>query len=181
MKKITLGIICILFSVAIFSQEPITTVVPTEILLKKSTQHNFSISPNGKYFAEVIDTRSASDLIIVDIDNYLLLHKIPMGNISIDRVYWLTNNRLLYESLGAIYAIDIDGSNPMQIVDRVNVVTFDWGKLYKNISFNRLVGLMPGKDHQILIETLDYNMYASIKEVNIFTGQTYTVMNGGEV
>lgn len=132
-----------LFCSNLFSQDSLQKVVPNEVLLMKANKHNYSISPNGKLFIEVKDTNTDSDLFVVDIDNYKLLHKIPFGSRMLDNVYWLTNNRLLYESLGAIYAIDIDGSNPMKIVSRItDIKVKGWSRYYQNFQYNKLLNLI---------------------------------------
>jgi len=179
-KKILLLIIFI--SATVFSQETSKEkpykVVPTEVLFKKNTQFNFSISPNGKYFLEVLDTNGESEIIIVDIDNYSLLHRIPMGGKSIDRVYWLSSNRLLYETYGSIYAIDIDGSNSMRIVSRISTYYREWWKQYKSMRMNSLINMLPKNQFHVLVESYDYKMYASLEKVNIFTGKKFTVLSG---
>ena len=146
----------IFLSYPVFSQETVQEPVPTEILFKKSQQYNFTISPNGKYFAEILDVNGKSDIIIIDIDNYSLLHRIPISDQQIDALYWLTNRRLLLETGGAIFAMDIDGSNSMMIVDSsAEILNYSLKNAYLNIRYNSLISLMPEKEHQILIETYD--------------------------
>ncbi|MAO09406.1 MAG: hypothetical protein CMC07_00525 [Flavobacteriaceae bacterium] len=169
----------IFLSYPVFSQETVQEPVPTEILFKKSQQYNFTISPNGKYFAEILDVNGKSDIIIIDIDNYSLLHRIPISDQQIDALYWLTNRRLLLETGGAIFAMDIDGSNSMMIVDSsAEILNYSLKNAYLNIRYNSLISLMPEKEHQILIETYDYKAYASIQEVNVFTGKKYVLYHG---
>ncbi|GAB5401380.1 MAG: S9 family peptidase [Aureisphaera sp.] len=166
-------------------EEGLLKEVPVEVLFRKSHQHSFSISPNGKYFAEVVENNADSHifnaesfLYIVDIDKYELIHKIPLDMFGLDALYWLTDNRILYESKGAIKAIDIDGNNPMEIVGRRDFKKrYNWWNQYKNIRYNSLISLLPSKEHQILVETHDHNLYAAIREVNIFTGEQYVLMH----
>ena len=167
------------FTAFSFAQDVLAQVVPTEILFKKNDNRNFSISPNGKYFSEVIDNSDDTELMIVDIDNYKLMHRIPMGDTGIDAVYWLTNNRLLFESSGAIYVMDIDGKNSLRLVSsRGKIKNYSWRNYYRTIRYNSLIGLLPTKKDKVLIETHDYNLYATIKEVNIFTGASYFLIHG---
>ncbi len=162
-----------------FSQELIDEPIPTDILLKKSKQHTFSISPDGKFFAEVIENNIERDIVIIDIDKYILHHRIPMGRKQVNNIYWLTPNRLLYESTGSIHAIDIDGSNSTQIVSRTNgKLNFSWRSFKKNFRFNSLVSTLPSNKNEILIESIDGDLYSSIKRVNIFTGKKINVLNG---
>ena len=161
------------------SQEVSSKIVPTEVLFKKSNNYDYSISPNGKYFAEVVLNNSETDILIVDIDNYRLHHKIPMGNKEVDQVYWLTSNRLLYESLGAIYAIDIDGNNTMMIANRRGYNTSNnWRDYFKSMRVNTFINMLPNNKYHILIESFDIQFYASIEKVNIFTGEKFIVLSG---
>ena len=162
-----------------FSQETSEKIVPTEVLFKKSNKYDYSISTDGKYFIEVIVNNSETDIIIVDIDNYKLLHKIPMGGRVIDQVYWLTSKRLLYESSGAIYAIDIDGNNSMIIANRrSNNSSKNWRDYYKSMRVNTFINMLPENKYHILIESFDIQFYASIEKVNIFTGAKFIVLSG---
>ena len=174
LKDITLFLLLSFFYNFSFSQD----IVPTEILFKKNNQYNFSISPNGKYFLETLETEYESDIIIVDIDKYELLHKIPLGNRSIDKVHWLTSNRLLYESEGAMYAMDIDGSNTMKIIGRMSSYSRNWWIQYKSLRINTLISMLPNNQFHVLVESYDYKLNASLEKVNIFTGKKFTVLSG---
>lgn len=161
------------------AQDSTNTEVPATVLFKQRNQHSFSISPDGKFFAEVIVNNFENDIIIVDIDGYVLFNKIPLGRKSVDNLYWLNSKRLLYESSGAIYAIDIDGTNGKLIVDHVAYMkNLNWRNLHQSFRVNTLLSILPEKEHVVLIETYDYELNASIKEINIYTGKQYTVVNG---
>lgn len=161
------------------AQDSIPEPVPIEILLKKNNRHTFSISPDGKYFAQVVEDGFTSDLIIVDIDGYKLYKEISMGSKSVDNIVWLTSKRIMYESLGEILAIDIDGNNSIKLVNRLaDKLTRDSYKQHKNFRYNTVVSLLPELENEILIETYDYNVHASLKKVNIFTGEKITVIEG---
>lgn len=155
------------------------SLVPAEVLFKRPIQHTFSISPNGKIFTEVIDKPADNNLYIVDIDAYELKHTIPLDSYCLDQLYWLSDNRILYESGGAIYAIDIDGSNKMKIVSRRSSAKYKgWGSYYKTRQHSSLLSLLPAKKHMILVETLDSDYYATVKEVNVFTGAEHVKVHG---
>ncbi len=159
--------------------DSINKEIPAEIFFQQHNQYSFTISPDGKYFAEVVTNNIETEIVVLDIDGYVVYNQIPVGTRQIENLYWLSSKRLLYESRGAIYAIDIDGNNSKQIVDRMADVP---GKrrrsFWDNLRINRLLSTLPSKKHQVLIETYDINFHASIKEVNIFTGKKYTVING---
>ncbi len=153
--------------------------LPTDLLFKKSKVSNFTISPDGKFFAKIMENNIETDIIVVDIDGYKLHNRIPLGEKSVQDIHWITSNRILYESLGAIYAIDIDGSNQKTIVNRLtDNPKLNWSHFYKNFRFNNVVDLLPERKDEILIETFDYKGFSTIKRVNIFTGEKYVVQSG---
>ncbi len=180
MRQLLLWTFFLQFSFFIFSQSSETEKLPAELLFKKSQQSRFSISPDGKYFAEVVKNNREIDLVIIDIEAYQLYKRIPLGKIRLSNVYWLSNNRLLYESVGEIYAIDKDGSNVTILVN--NTVEVKKKKTYvpyyKRVRYNKVLGILPEKKDEILIETFDHNGYASVNIVNVFTGEKSEVVSG---
>lgn len=181
--KVSISLLIFLVFSYSFAQDSLSVEVPSEIpaevLFKKRTQHNFSISPNGKYFVEIEENNIETDIVVIDIDNYSLYKRIPIGKNKIQNVYWLSSKRLIYDSYGEIYAIDIDGSNSTLLVDRLaERLTSNIYHLYKNIRLNGVVNLLHDNKNEILIQTYDYSGYSSIKRVNIFTGQKILVIDG---
>jgi dipeptidyl aminopeptidase/acylaminoacyl peptidase len=163
----------------LFSQDSLQKPVPANILFKKLNQHDFTVSPNGKYFAEVYNNNAETEIVIINIEKFELHKRIQMGKRVVSNLVWLTNNRLIYESIGEVLAIDIDGSNSLLIVDRLaDKLTGNWNSLYKNIRINRLLSLLPNNKNEVLIETYDYKGFGTVKRVNIFTGQKITVLSG---
>ena len=157
----------------------LTGGIPAEILFRKPLFSDYCISPDGKYFAETIKNNHETDLIIVDIDAYKMQERIPLGNIRIQELYWLNPKRLLYEAEGEIFAIDTDGANKTLIVNRLPDRPFrNWSTIYKNFRYNNVLSILPSKKDEILIETFDYEAYATAKRVNIFTGEKYVVASG---
>ena len=168
-----------------FSQDSIQKLIPLDVMFKQNNRSHFTISPNGKYYIEVIDKNEDSYLFnrsttinIIDIDKYELVHRIPLDFFGIDAVYWLTNERIIYESKGAIKAVDIDGKNLVEIVSRINYkkksTYWNW---QANLRYNSIISLLYNKSHQILVQTYDSNLHAAIKEINIYTGEEYVIMN----
>lgn len=176
--------LCIFFNISLVAQEQdsIPKLVPTEVLLKKNNKSNYSISPSGKLFVEVIKTNIEYNIVVVDIDAYTMLHNIPLGPSEVDALYWLSDRRFIYESRGAIYAIDVDGSNQSQIVNRMADIPKKgrWVYFTDNINYNSVVNMLPNSEHQILIQTYESDMFATIKKVNLFTGQKLMVINGNK-
>lgn len=177
--KIVIYFLVTFFYINANCQDSIHVEVPVNVLLKKRTQHNFSISPNGKYFVEVVENNVENDIIIIDIDKYRVHHQIPLGKIPVHNIYWLNNNRLIYESLGEINSIDIDGTNASLIVGRLaENKNASMSSLYKSLRYSKVVNLLHNNKNEILIETYDYQGYSKIQRVNIFTGQHITLVNG---
>lgn len=189
LRKNTLLLLALLF-LAPFTLAQETTndstavraLVPTDVLLRKNNFSNFSLSPDGKFFAEVMSVNGREEIIIIDVDAYTMLHRIDMDYKEIDALYWLGNKRLIYESGGGIYSIDTDGNNDQQIVGRFADIMKKgrYVSFYDNLRYNSVISLMPGNDHQILIETHDTDLNAIVKRVNLFTGQKYNVINGSK-
>ena len=178
MKKILLIIFLFLHSFS-HSQVETDSIVPSEILFKKDIYHTFSISPNGKLLVCIQKNNTESDLLVIDIDEYNIKHKIPLKRNVVNDIYWLSDRRLLYQSLGNINAIDIDGTNSSTIVSRVNDQFKFTYKGFKNgLEINSIIDLLPDNKNEILIESIDYNGFSTLKRVNIFTGKKVEVISG---
>lgn len=168
------------FSLLALPQDSIQNTVPPEVLFKKNQQFNFSISPNGKYFAEIIENNNEIDLVFIDIDGYKLHNRISMDNTNISNVYWISNSRVIYEAYGEIYAINIDGTNGAKLVNRFAEVKRKKTNTpyYKRIQYNRLLDVLQQDNDEVLIETFDYNGYASVNRLNVFTAEKKEIISG---
>jgi dipeptidyl aminopeptidase/acylaminoacyl peptidase len=181
MQKTLLLFLLVIFSFNdIFSQNFDNKIVPIEILLKKNKTSHYLISPDGKYFAEIIKNNVDTDIVIIDIEKHELFKRIPLGERDVDRLYWLTSNRMIFVTDGEILAIDIDGTNPSLIAGRIYNKQ-SWNLYYyKNLRYNRVLNLLPEYKNEILIEIYNYQGYASVVRVNVFTGQKIVVKNGNK-
>lgn len=178
MKKVLL--IFFLFSFAFnYSQEKLDSIVPGEILFKKDIYHTFSISPNGKLFACIVKNNKENSLLIIDIDKYVVQNTIPLRYTRVNSLYWLNNDRLIYESLGNINAINIDGTNATTIISRVDEnFRFTYRGLKKGLKINSIIDFLPENKNEILIESFDTDGYSTLKRVNIFTGNKVNMISG---
>lgn len=166
-----------------YSQDEPQELLPPEILFKKNQQSNFSISPNGRFFAEMVRTNNREDLVIIDIDAYQLHNRISFGLSDISDIYWISNNRIIYESVGEIYAIDIDGTNNTKLVKHLadgkrKKSYISYASLAKRFQYNNVLNVLPEEKNEILIETFDYHGYASIKRINVFTSEEREIVSG---
>ena len=153
--------------------------VPAELLFKEIKQSNYRISPNGKLFLEVLEENYESHIVIIDIDGYKLKNRISMGVTDIGEVIWLTNSRILYQKLGEIFAIDIDGSNKVKLVDRkAEKRVKNYYKYYLNYRYNSILSLSTEDEDEILVEAFDGDGNSYVKKVNVFTGEKKTVYDG---
>nr|WP_299384756.1 alpha/beta fold hydrolase [Allomuricauda sp.] len=163
----------------VFSQDSKVETVAPELLFKESTQSNFRISPNGNYFLEVIEEGYESVIIVIDIDAYKLKNRIPLGVTGIQNVSWLTDNRLIYERLGEVLAIDIDGTNKVKLIDRkAEKKVKNYYKYYRNYRINSVMSLDESNEDEIIVEAKDLEGYAYVKKVNVFTGEKETILDG---
>ena len=160
--------------------DSLSKIIPAEYLLKQPTQSNFRISPNGKLFLEVVEESTENYVVVIDIDAYKLKYKFPVKSyFNISDVTWLNNKRLLYEAGGEIYAIDIDGTNNLKLVDRLaDKIKKSYYKFEQNLRFNSILSLYPKSEDEILIQAFDVDGNAYAKLVNVYTGESKITLNG---
>ena len=181
MQRLFVGLCSVFLSLFLSAQEQDSTKikVPAELLFKEIPQYNYRISPDGKTFLEILETNGSYELITIDIDKYSLKTRIPLGDNYVYDLNWISNDRVVYGSLGHIYAINIDGTEKVTLVDRrptkpkKNV--YAW---HKNFRLNTIKTILPNNPEEILVSTIDYEAHATLKRVNIFTGQQIVVISG---
>ncbi|MEL7271517.1 MAG: alpha/beta fold hydrolase [Bacteroidota bacterium] len=180
MKRIPLLLTLVLSFQLVLGQNTTKKELAPELLFKKSKQSQFSISPDGKLFMELVKGNNSYDIVIVDIDNYKVLHQIPMGSRSIQKLVWLNDRRIAYSSQGLIEAMDIDGENEMTLVDYKfdNKNYRNYYNLKKMIRINSLYDDARLDRKHVLFQSTNYKFYSVIKKVNVFTGQEFTIMDG---
>jgi len=153
--------------------------IPTKLLFKQNERHGFTISPDGKYFTEIVSTKLGDDIVVVDIDAYTVYRKLKIPFREVQDVYWLTSDRILYETYGEIYAIDIDGGDKTIIVDKwANEEYKNINNYYAKLKYSKFAGFVRDNENEILIQTFGKKGYVSLKRVNIYTGETKMVIDG---
>ena len=174
---LTLILLFTLFGHAFAQSEKIEGKVPPKLLLKSSDHGNYRLSPNGKFFMEVLRENLEYFVVIVDIDAYKVKHKIPMGSVKIHQVNWISNERILYNKNAKVFAIDIDGNNKVELVDdRAEKRVRSYYKYYLNYRFNSILAFVDRDE--ILVEAFDTEGHSYAKKVNIFTGEKETILDG---
>ncbi len=177
-------LVLLLLPLKIFGQEVTKTdsvlpKLPAELLFAKSLQSNYRISPNGKFFLEILKNSFEYEIVVIDIDGYKLKHKFKVGSGEIDEVHWLSNKRLIYEKRGRIYGIDIDGENSSKLVENiVGKPTKDIYRQYRNYRYNSVLSLYKEVEDEILIQSFDSKGYAYVHSVNVFTGERELIQDG---
>ena len=181
-KKTLFFLLLVSFSIfQAFSQDSTEIALPTTTLLKKNGSSTFSISPDGKYFSQIIDDSFNSDIIIVDIDAYKQHKKFSFGRTTIDDVQWLNSERIVYEVNGEIKALDIDGLNPTVIIDKLANKDYNkWKGFYQNIRYNSVLSIQGPSADEILVSSLNFKGYSDILAVNIYTGQQTKMVDGSK-
>jgi pimeloyl-ACP methyl ester carboxylesterase len=178
MKKLAF-LFLLICSFSTFCQQETDSLVPAQVLFKKDLYHTFSISPNGKLFACVWKNNRENNLLIIDIDEYVVKHTLPLRGSIVNSIYWLSDERLLYESLGNINAINIDGTNASTIISRMNDnFRFSYRGFRDGLRINSVIDFLPKNKNEILIESFDMKGYSSLNRVNIFTGNKIEVISG---
>ncbi|KQC31351.1 hypothetical protein AAY42_16755 [Flagellimonas eckloniae] len=163
-----------------FAQTTANKPLSADLLFTKATQSDFSISPDGKYFMQLLKSDVSNEVIIVDIDNYEILYRIPLRAKPVYDLLWLTNKRISYSSNGKIYAIDIEGTNNVILVNHIFDKTHYINR-YNNRKKYRLSKIfteLKVNEDEILVQSLDYKGYSKIKRVNIYTGEEFSVIDG---
>ncbi|MBX2826890.1 MAG: alpha/beta fold hydrolase [Flavobacteriaceae bacterium] len=168
-----------------YSQQTGEDTIPLEVLFQDINRSQFTISPNGKYYVEVYEENKGSYLFyhsvslhIVDIDNYELVHSIPLDSYGVDAIYWLSDNRIIYESKGSIVAVNIDGTNMVRIANRTDVTALSYFfDIEVDLRYNTILSPLFNNDSEILVQTINSNLHAAIKKVNIFTREETMVMD----
>lgn len=161
--------------------DSISKKVPADLLFRENRESLFRISPDGKYFAEIIADERVSDLVIIDIKKYQVYKHVPLEQKYIDQLYWLNNSRLIFQSRGKIYVIDKDGSNSKQLVGRVDrSQELSYGNFFRSLRYNTVLNTLPKKEDAVMVETYDYTGYADVQLVNLFTGEKIKLIDGSD-
>ncbi|XLS27985.1 alpha/beta hydrolase family protein [Flavobacteriaceae bacterium M23B6Z8] len=173
-------ILLVISGIFSYGQEALSTkLIPTEVLYKKNKFSNYMLSPDGKYFVEVMENNISYDIIVIDVEGHRMFSRIPMGDEPISGLSWLTSRRMAYEKNGLIYAIDADGTNSSVIVDNVPDKPIKNARsLLRQFKYNSLLDILPTEEDEILVETYDYKGYGSVYRVNIFTGEKRIIKDG---
>ncbi len=101
-----------------------------------------------------------------------------MGNAYPFNLVWLGNRRIMYEQSGRLIAMNTDGSEHRVIIDNFNNNSkkphnLSWYK--KRFRFWKVLHTLPQNPEEILVQSTNSKGDASVKRINIFTGESTNV------
>ena len=167
------------FSGIVHGEEPGTESVTAEkaspveppsihVLLKKSRNSLFGISPDGSKAAFMQWSPNGYYMIVHATADGEHIEDIPFGRQPPRTWRWLTDRRIVYSRGGEVFAVDIDGTNHMELLSSYDE---DRGKNYrKNLRVWAVKHLLPGEPEHILAESWNVDGDPAIVKVNIYTG-----------
>jgi acetyl esterase/lipase len=163
--------------------------IPIETFFKLSQYSAMVISPDGLHIAALAPVNGRQNLVILDLDHRKGLPVTHMDNKDIVQVFWLNPTRLMVRTGtlgtrqddlrgGALYAVDVDGSNERRVVEGGDEIANDTG--YFVWHGLELVRRIPDTDDIIAEETI-YEQYkaspSGLYRINTRTGRR-TLISG---
>ena len=102
----------------------------------------------------------------------------PASNLN-----WISENRVSFEQIGILYAINIDGTENQQLMsifkkEKSSYLTTS--SLINNLQVSKMVNVLKDDFEHILIETRGLNDYPIIYKLNTFTGDKEEIENGND-
>lgn len=160
-------------SALIAAEEPENIVVPDppsiHVLLKKPRDSLFGISPDGSKVTYMQWSPSGWYMVVHNTADGKQIHDIPFGKQRPRSIRWLTSRRILYSRDGEIFAVDVDGTNHMELLSNYDS---DRGKNYrKNLRAWSIRHLLPDDPEHILAQSWNVAGHPAIVKVNIYTGE----------
>jgi dipeptidyl aminopeptidase/acylaminoacyl peptidase len=175
--KISILIFVLIMSIA-FAQK-----IPINELFYPVNDFEFTLSANGKYMASVRKFTNTYAIMITDIKQKKIAHKIPMGEGNVSNLNWLSENRISYEQLGTLSAINIDGTEQQQLMSiwkKEKKSYFNTISMLNNIQTSKMVNVLPNDFEHILVESRGIDEYPIIYKLNIYTGEKEVVEDGND-
>jgi dipeptidyl aminopeptidase/acylaminoacyl peptidase len=162
----------------LFAQE-----IPINELLYPVNDFAFTLAPSGKYMASVKKYPDSYAILITDIKGARVKSTIPLGQNGISNLHWISENRISYEQLGVLFAINIDGTENqllMSIWKNENRSYYSTSTLLKNLQMTKMVTTLKDDYEHILVETRGIDDYPIIYKLNIFTGEKEKIEDGDD-
>ena len=160
-----------------------TDLVPIEHFFEEYNDYEFVFSPDGSHLAYIVYENLYYYLAITDLNKYEVEHYHLLSSTRINKLYWLNNDRLLYEYSGKIGAINADGSEHRILINYVydpSKIKGYW-TLIRNLRTWNVVSLLPKDRENILVSSIGYKGYMSIHKINIYTGEKIDLIDGKDL
>jgi len=169
--------IAMLLAVGSHGDEP----VEADLLYRTMDGYGYSISPKGRYLAQVNERPLDYMLVITDLEKSEIVYEVPLGKYYPYNLTWFTPRRLIYEQGGQLVATNIDGAERRVVLENV-----DWKdkKYFSKRWYNkyyrqwRILNILPDDPEVILVESRDKNDIARVQRVNVYTGEKDIVADG---
>jgi dipeptidyl aminopeptidase/acylaminoacyl peptidase len=156
--------------------------IPAEAFFEPVRDSGFTFSPDGNHLAYITREDDVYSLAITDLNEIKIIGTHLLSPYPVHRLVWLNNNRILYECIGEIRAINIDGTGHKSLIsydyeaDSIkNAVDF-----YKSLRKWNVIGVVEGGE-EILVSSQDLEGYMNIHRINIHTGNKVDIVNGKEL
>jgi dipeptidyl aminopeptidase/acylaminoacyl peptidase len=160
---------------------PYAWEIPVNDLLYSVTDYEFTLSPSGKYLASIKKLSDNYYIVITDIKTGVVKTTIPRGEYRISNLNWISENRVSYEQLRVLFAINIDGTENQQLMSALKNEKLRYNSVYSyynNLQSSRMVNVLDDDYEHILIETRGMDGFPIIYKLNIFTGEQEEIENG---
>lgn len=171
----------ILLSLLFFSSSLSAQEIPITDLFYSANDYGLTLSASGKYMASIKRVVDNYAIIITDIKGSFIKSTIPMGEYRISNLNWITENRVSYEQLGVLFAVNIDGNERQQLMSVLKKERKSYSSaydFYKNLQWTKMVNVLDEDFEHILVETHGIDGYPSIYKLNIYTGEKEEIENG---
>lgn len=166
----------ILFVSNLYAQE-----IPINDLFYPENDYGLTLSPSGNYMASIKKLTNTYAIIITDIKDSVIKYTIPMGEYGVYNLNWITENRVSYEQIGVLFAVNIDGTERQQLMSVLIKERNSYSSVYdfyKNLQWTKMVNVLDEDFEHILVETRGIDGFPSIYKLNIFTGDKEEIENG---
>lgn len=181
MKSLIFCLICTVF----FPISALAEKLPLEHFVTIPSITSPNVSPDGKHIAALIKNQNGSyDVAVTEFGSteFSIVAKMENPTDRIGFIYWANNERLLISSsfqasygdrnfyLPRLYAVNIDGSNFIQIHKQNMRSGHERGAYYRNESI--IISTLENDKRHILLEFQDtYDEYPSVYKVDIYNNE----------
>ena len=122
-------------------------------------------------------------IVVADVRKAVVYQHIPLGNSLVYNLNWISENRISYEQIGILYAINIDGTEKQQLMsiwkDDKPKTIYSYNFL-NSLQSSKMVNVLENDFDHILVEAQGVDNYPIIYKLDIFTCDKKEIENGDE-